>query len=394
MLLKYNSQKSKLIIEDAHSYITIKGGFSMRLTIGENIKIIRKYKDITQEQLAEMLGVSCQSVSRWELGVCYPDMELLPALAEIFEVTIDKLLGVDNIVEKKEVDEYLNRFQIAISKGEIEECISIAREGVSKYPNNHDLLNKLMYALFVSGDETGNISDFKENREKYDSEIVSLGERIIKFCPNQDIRLEATARLAFHHCEMGRKSIGRVLYETLPSQETCRENQIWWALEEDEKSNFIRNRIRADYDSLKRYIWILGTAGGLSNEESISVLEKVCELDKIIYDDKMVDNSWASARLHYDIAKYYVKINKFDCVYYHLNAMTDIAKAFDNRPEIFCFSSLLLGKITENKTDNETADTRTLCDIIYSDWLSDAAFHSVRDKEEFKKVLRGLCAAT
>ena len=40
----------------------------MRLTIGENIKVIRKSKDITQEQLAEMLGVSCQSVSRWESG--------------------------------------------------------------------------------------------------------------------------------------------------------------------------------------------------------------------------------------------------------------------------------------------------------------------------------------
>lgn len=366
----------------------------MKLTIGENIKVIRKSKDITQEQLAEMLGVSCQSVSRWELGVCYPDMELLPALAEIFEITIDKLLGVDNIVEQKEVDEYLNRFQIAISKGEIDESISIAREGVSKHPNNYDLLNKLMYALFVSGDETGNISDFKENREKYDSEIVSLGERIIKFCPNQDIRLEAVARLAFHHCEMGRKSIGRSLYETLPSQETCRENQIWWALEEDEKLHFIRSKIRADYDSLRRYIWILGTAGGLSDEESISVLEKNLELQKIIYDDKMVDNSWDSARLHYDIAKYYAKINKLDSVYYHLNMMVDIAKAFDNRPETFCFSSLLLGEITEKKTNNETADTRTLCDIIYSDWLSDAAFDSIRDMEEFQKVIRGLCSAT
>ena len=193
---------------------------------------------------------------------------------------------------------------------------------------------------------------------------------------------------------MGRKSIGRSLYETLPSQETCRENQIWWALEKEEKLPFIRNKIRADYDSLRRYIWILGTAGGLSNKESISVLEKNLELQKIICDGIMEDNSWDSARLHYDIAKYYAKINKFDCVYYHLNMMVDIAKAFDNRPETFCFSSLLLGEITENKTDNETADTRTLCDIIYSDWLSDAVFDFVRDMEEFQNVLRGLFPAT
>lgn len=41
----------------------------MKLSIGENIKHFRKSRDITQERLAEMLGVSCQSVSRWESGV-------------------------------------------------------------------------------------------------------------------------------------------------------------------------------------------------------------------------------------------------------------------------------------------------------------------------------------
>ena len=144
----------------------------MKLSIGENIKLLRKSNDITQEQLAEMLNVSCQSVSRWELGVCYPDMELLPMLAEIFEITVDKLLGVDSIAEKKKVDEYLNRFQIAISQGKINECISIAREGVIEYPNNYALLNKLMYALFVSGDDTGNIADWKENAEQYDADLL------------------------------------------------------------------------------------------------------------------------------------------------------------------------------------------------------------------------------
>ena len=204
----------------------------MKLKIGEKIKNFRKSKDITQEELAEMLGVSCQSVSRWELGTCYPDMELLPNIAEIFNISVDNLLGVDALTEKKKVKKYLERFQAAISKGKIDECIAIAREGVAEYPNNFALLNKLMYALFVSGDSDGNIPEWKENMEKYDAEIVSLGERIMKHCPNQDIRLAATARLAFQHCEMGRKSIGRAIYETLPSQGACRQNHIWWALEE------------------------------------------------------------------------------------------------------------------------------------------------------------------
>ena len=49
----------------------------MKLNIGETIKKLRKERDITQEEFAEVLGVSCQSVSRWENNSCYPDIELI-----------------------------------------------------------------------------------------------------------------------------------------------------------------------------------------------------------------------------------------------------------------------------------------------------------------------------
>ncbi len=72
----------------------------MKLNIGENIRRLRRNADITQEELAERMGVSYQSVSRWETGTTYPDMELLPSLAELFSVTVDELLGMSD--EKKE----------------------------------------------------------------------------------------------------------------------------------------------------------------------------------------------------------------------------------------------------------------------------------------------------
>lgn len=67
--------------------------------------------------------------------------------------------------------------------------------------------------------------------EKYDAEITALGERIMKYCPDQNICLEATSRLAFNHCEMGRKEIGKAVYETLPSSKFCKENQEWCSSE-------------------------------------------------------------------------------------------------------------------------------------------------------------------
>ena len=212
----------------------------MKLRTSENIKKFRKEKDITQEQFAEMLGVSCQSVSRWESGICYPDIELLPTIAKILGISVDFLLGVNEITENEDVEKYLERFQNAISQGKIYDCIDIAREGVNEYPNNYILLDKLMYALFVSGDDDGNIPEWKENMEKYDAEITALGERIMKYCPDQNIRLTATARLAFNHCENNRKDIGRKIYDTLPPMELCRELQIWWALKKEEKLPFLQ----------------------------------------------------------------------------------------------------------------------------------------------------------
>ena len=366
----------------------IKGVDIMKLSIGENIKLFRKAKDITQEQLAEMLNVSSQSVSRWELDICYPDMELLPMLAEIFEITVDKLLGVDNIAEKKKVDEYLNRFQIAINQGKIDECILIAREGVAEYPNNYTLLNKLMYALFVSGDDTGNISNWKENMEKYDAEITSLGERIMKYCPDQKIRLEAISRLAFNHCEQGRKEIGKQIYEMLPPMILCRENQMWWSLEEDEKTSFLQKQIKESYDMLYGFIWLLATCGKLSPIDSLSVIKKAEELNNLITDGNHYNiDSWGNSRIHYDKAKLYSKIGCKKSVYEQLELAARKAIDFDNRPETEEYNSLLLGNVTEKRIDFETADTRPLTKIMRDKWLSDNAFDSIRNTPEFEKII-------
>ncbi|MBQ2278772.1 MAG: helix-turn-helix transcriptional regulator, partial [Clostridia bacterium] len=77
----------------------------MKLSLGDNIRTFRRAMDMTQEQLAELLGVSFQSVSRWENGTTYPDMELLPALARIFSVTVDALLGMSDEERQKNFEE-------------------------------------------------------------------------------------------------------------------------------------------------------------------------------------------------------------------------------------------------------------------------------------------------
>ena len=67
-----------------------------KLQISKNIAILRQNKGITQEALAQKLGVTNQAISKWEAGKCCPDIELLPLLAKIFECSIDELMMGDS----------------------------------------------------------------------------------------------------------------------------------------------------------------------------------------------------------------------------------------------------------------------------------------------------------
>lgn len=67
----------------------------MQLDLGNNIRQLRRRDKKTQEALAEALGVTPQAVSRWESGGSYPDMNLIPAIANYFGVSIDELFGYE-----------------------------------------------------------------------------------------------------------------------------------------------------------------------------------------------------------------------------------------------------------------------------------------------------------
>ncbi|MBO4415603.1 MAG: helix-turn-helix domain-containing protein [Lachnospiraceae bacterium] len=81
----------------------------MNLTIGTIIKKLRTEHSVTQEELAEYLGISFQAVSKWETGNTLPDITLLPKLASFFGVRIDELFSVDHEDELERIDNMLQR---------------------------------------------------------------------------------------------------------------------------------------------------------------------------------------------------------------------------------------------------------------------------------------------
>ena len=69
----------------------------------EIFKALRKEKGLTQDQIAEILGTSPQTISRWETGTSCPDITMLPAIASYFDITTDELLGIKKPVKKQKI---------------------------------------------------------------------------------------------------------------------------------------------------------------------------------------------------------------------------------------------------------------------------------------------------
>lgn len=131
----------------------------MQITIGKNIKDLRKRDNRTQEDLAKALGVTCQAISRWESNGGYPDMELVPAIANYFHVSIDELFGYHGDREAQ-IQAIADKADAAIralggflgeGQGDLTDTVEMLRGAVEEFPNEPELMIKLADCLFYLG---------------------------------------------------------------------------------------------------------------------------------------------------------------------------------------------------------------------------------------------------
>ena len=79
------------------------------INLGRVLAENRRRRGITQDQLAEHLGVSKAAVSKWETEASYPDIFMLPKLASFFDISIDALMGYEPQMEKAEIRQWYER---------------------------------------------------------------------------------------------------------------------------------------------------------------------------------------------------------------------------------------------------------------------------------------------
>lgn len=183
----------------------------MKLHIGTKLKELRRQRGITQERLAEALGVACQSVSRWELEICYPDIELLPAISNYFGITLDELAGMDNI-RSEAVRNALFTDILELERQERwDEAAELLRDALRTYPNDDGFTSELALVLT------------KSSRHQAWEEAIMLSEQLLSRCTNEKLRSTTRANLCFLYQAAGQPDKAAAMGRTLPHIWECRE---------------------------------------------------------------------------------------------------------------------------------------------------------------------------
>lgn len=171
----------------------------MEIRMGEKIRALRKRRNISQEVLAQYLGVSFQAVSKWENGAAMPDVAMIPAIASFFDVSTDELFDFNRLDTEKRVYDIV---WAAADKrvDEPGEAERILREGLKKYPGNDILLNNLLYVL-----------DAPERRD----ELVTICRSLIEATRDDAAKYDACLILAETCAEMGEYELCRQRLEMI-----------------------------------------------------------------------------------------------------------------------------------------------------------------------------------
>ena len=172
----------------------------MEIKLGNKIRTLRKQKNISQEVLAQYLGVSFQAVSKWESETAMPDITLVPAIASFFGVSTDELFDYNHFEMEKRVNEIIEE-SLPFRGVDDAKCEAILREGLKKYPGNDILLNCLIYSIPVP--------------ERSD-EVISICKSLIEGTKDDSVKYDACRILAETYHVLGQYDLTKETIAMIP----------------------------------------------------------------------------------------------------------------------------------------------------------------------------------
>ncbi len=364
----------------------------MKINLNENIKRLRKERELTQEALSEFLGVTFQTVSNWERGESYPDITMLPEIAGFFKVSVDELLGVNKAEDEQEILKALEKYDNLTDK---DLKWKIICELKKKYPNDFRVLLRYMSCLV----------HFKQNTPENVAKIITVYENIKQNCNNDRIRISAKRHIAglyrslcegdssgitFEDCEkiikeMPKMRDGQEMFcFYYPQSHPCREEKITDSLEEQ---FLLLNTVFSHYLD---FSGMLDDNPKFNEKWILSAFEAEIDFLNFVYDDGHYGKMWRTVIYNYGhLGVRYFRLGDMQNALQSFEKMAELAVRFDSMERITVMHSTMFeGK----RFDKATLGSTYIAKMQVKQLLTEKypLTKELKESERFKKIIKTL----
>lgn len=332
----------------------------MNIYFSENIKSFRKQRNLTQEGLADLLGVTFQAVSKWERGESFPDITLLPVIASFFDVSIDDLLGVDKAKNEEEILYIIDKFDNGKYHGS-NGALGFVTEAYKKYPSDFRIVVRYLHVLINDCLGTDDLL-------KHKKEIISVYNRIQDYCTNDRIRIYAKNLIIHYYKPLTRIGNSGItaqdmydIIETMPAIQDSKEVLMSY-MPIDELTikqgcrNLIDDLMYILDNTISHYCFYYDLINPeVTNEKvysAIAGMELIRDIFNMVYKDGNYAKSWRKIIYTYGhLGELYHRIGNYDKALANLKICAELAKKFDTMPNETERTALFFEGTTLNKQE-------------------------------------------
>ena len=354
----------------------------MNIYFGENLKNLRKQKNLTQERLAEFLGVSFQTVSKWERGDTYPDITMLPEIASFFRVSVDELLGVNRAKDEEEITSKLREYDSLTDGKMMTEIITPLKK---KFPNDFRILIRYL----------GCLVHFSEDETSVDSEIKAIYNNIQENCTNDRIRIKAKRAMIEHYrnlYEINKDGLYmekcQEIINEMPDMRDSREMFSFYPEDGAEKDENIRNTLEEQFLLLHTvYSHYFFYIERFSDEWVLSAFQKELDFLNFIYDDGNYGKMWRTVMYNYGhLGVRYAKLGENKKAIESFRKMCSLAIEFDSMDTVTTMHSVMFEgkKFDKNRLGSTYVAKSQMKHLLLNKYpLSD----EFRASDDFKELI-------
>ena len=344
------------------------------MSFGETIKTLRRDANMTQEQLAELLSISPQAVSRWETNVAMPDISLLPPLANLFGVTTDFLLGMYTYQKDLRKAEFDKAFFEYWKHDDKEANYQIAVQAAAEYPGNMEYVEWLASAeYYVAWART----DDSEYRRLLESSVLHYNI-VLDNAKDRALLNKTLHGIVLALCALERKEEAKAYAERL-EDETERAEAIGWCLDGEEK---IRHCQSVAEGYLSRFLFQLTFA--TKTLQAYDAVEAILAIlfpdgNYQYYHNTLQYNALGKAQALCRKSRFEEAIGELEKAKHHAEEMVKYS-----RGSVYRFTAPLFDRVTGAILPAES-DVTDL-DDFHRSLDNNACFDPIRDRETFKAL--------